>query len=145
MRFFSYHQEPKESRIGITHLLSNITTKPGSHKGGWTRILKCQLNHLGYQNVKILDNKDSLLNFDTIIFDLGAEYSGTLNMFGGLDEKCYARLKEISQFKGNIFSWRNKLPNLSECFKSRANNSSTCESYKREPSDFIDVISAQLS
>lgn len=144
MRFFSWHQEPREHKIAITGLLSNITTKPSSHKGGWTRILKCQLEQLGYNHVKILDNKDSLLDFDTVIFDLGAEFSGALNMFGGLDEKTYKRLKELYEFKGKIYSWRHALPKLSEALKSRRDNASTCEAYKAEPEDFLSVLDAGL-
>jgi hypothetical protein len=144
MRFFEWHQEPKEHKIAITGLLSNITTKPSSHKGGWTRILKCQLEKMGYDHVKILDNKDSLLDFDTVIFDLGAEFSGALNMFGGLDEKTYKRLKELYEFKGKRYSWRHSLPKLSEALKSRDHNASTCEAYKAEPEDFLSVLDAGL-
>lgn len=145
MRFFEWHSEPRTNKIAITGLLSNITTKPSSHKGGWTRILKCQLESIGYTHVKILDNKDSLLDYDTVIFDLGAEFSGALNMFGGLDEKTYKRLKELYDFKGKIYSWRHALPKLSEALKSRGNNASTCEAFKAERKDFLDILDAGLS
>ncbi len=115
----------KTKKVGITSLLSNITQKPGSHKGGWARLLKCQLNNLGISNVSILNNKNSLDEFDYIIFDLGAEYSGTLNLFGGLDEKCWNRVCELFKFEGKLFSWRNDLPDLVGCIKSRALNKST--------------------
>lgn len=112
-------------RVGITSLLSNITQKPGSHKGGWTRLLKCQLRNMGFESVTILKNGCDLNKFDYIIFDLGAEYSGTLNLFGGLDEKCRNRVCELLKFEGKLFSWRNQLPDLVGCIKSRLLNKST--------------------
>lgn len=145
MGFFEDFKEVKSNMsIGITSLLSNITTREGSHKGGWARLLKCQLTNLGHDNVKILDNKDSLHDFDVIIFDLGAEYSGALNLFGGLDEKAFKRLQEIRAFNGPIFSWRNQLPNVSS-LESRRNNQSTCESFKQAPAEFLGDVSRALS
>lgn len=143
MRFFEDTDVRTMESIGITNLLSNITTREGSHKGGWARLLKCQLEVIGYQNVKILDNKDSLSDFDNIIFDLGAEFSGALNMFGGLDEKVFKRLQEIRGFGGKLFSWRNELPDISS-LESRRNNQSTVESFKSSPIEFIGDVSRAL-
>lgn len=132
-----------DQRIGITNLLSNITTREGSHKGGWARLLKCQLVNLGHQDVKILDNKDSLSDFDVIIFDLGAEFSGALNMFGGLDDKVFKRLTQILEFKGRLFSWKHKLPDIN-VLESRRTNASTCEAFKSTPTSFLGDISRTL-
>lgn len=131
--------------IGITGLLSNITTREGSHKGGWTRLLRCQLINMGWnpENVVILDNKMSLDWFDAIIFDLGAEYSGTLNMFGGLDDKVFKRLNEIKSYEGPIFSWRNDLPSLS-ILSGRRNNESTCEAFKQAGPTFLEEVQKVL-
>lgn len=142
--FFESYQIDKKTKIGITHLLSNITTREGSHKGGWTRLLKCQLFNLGYENVTILDNKNSLQEFDVIIFDLGAEFSGALNMFGGLDEKVFKRLSEIKSFNGSFYSWRNDLPDLS-VLESRRTNASTCEAFKATEATFLSDVSSKLS
>lgn len=145
MRFFEDFSTVKnDMSIGITNLLSNVTTREGSHKGGWARLLKCQLQNLGHTDVKILTNKDSLYDFDVIIFDLGAEYSGTLNLFGGLDEKVYKRLDEIKRFAGETFSWRNELPDVN-VLESRRNNQSTCEAFKSTPPEFLGEVSRVLS
>lgn len=144
MIFFEDFKIPKDQSIGITHLLSNITTRDGSHKGGWTRLLKCQLKNLGYSNVKVLDNKDSLSQFDVIIFDLGAEYSGALNMFGGLDEKVFKRLNEIQAFKGSLFSWRNELPDITT-LEGRRNNASSCDGFKSTPVSYLGGVRDVLS
>lgn len=137
--FFQDYKEPLSKSIGITHLLSNITTRAGSHKGGWTRLLKCQLNTLGYTNVKILDNSDSLDAFDIIIFDLGAEYSGAINMFGGLDEKVFGRLRSLKNFKGSLYSWRNELPDVRD-LEPRRGNVSTCQLFKDSESSFLSDV-----
>lgn len=131
MKFFTEFNVPAGSKIGITSLLSNITQKPGSHKGGWSRLLKCQLNSLGQNySVKILDNKDHLDDFNVIIFDMGAEFGGTLNLFGGLDEKCWIRTMELFNFKGMMYSWQHELPNLCSTIQSRVGNVSTYSKFK---------------
>lgn len=142
--FFENYQIDKQSKIGITHLLSNITTREGSHKGGWTRLLKCQLANIGYSNVTILDNKNSLQEFDVIIFDLGAEFSGALNMFGGLDEKVFKRLTEIKTFTGPIYSWRNELPSVL-ALDGRRTNASTCEAFKATEASFLNEVQEVLN
>lgn len=144
LTFFEQFKVPKNKSIGITNLLSNITTREGSHKGGWTRLLRCQLKYYGYDNVKILTNTDSLKDFDVIIFDLGAEYSGALNLFGGLDEKVFNRLTEIKEFTGQIFSWKNSLPSLT-VLESRRNNESTCGRFKSTGSSFLSDVQQTLS
>lgn len=144
MKFFEEAQLSNLNSIGITSLLSNITTREGSHKGGWSRLLKCQLKNLGFENVKILDNKDRLKDFDVIIFDLGAEFSGALNMFGGLDEKVFSRLEQIKEFKGSIFSWRHDLPSVC-VLEGRRTNVSTCEAFKATAESFLGSVQEVLS
>jgi hypothetical protein len=144
MKFFADFKVPKESAIGITSLLSNITTRDGSHKGGWARLLKCQLTNLGYKDVTILDNSHALHNFNVIIFDLGAEYSGALNLFGGLDEKVFKRLNELQNFSGPLFSWRHELPDVL-ALDGRRNNKSSCEAFKATASTFLPNVAIKLS
>lgn len=131
-------------RIGITNLLSNITTKEDSHKGGWAKLLKCQLNNLHLNNVTILTNKDSLNDFDWIIFDLGAEYSGALNLFGGLDSKVLKRLQEIKDYNGQLLSWKSTPPDVTT-LNSRRNNASTCEEFKQTQPDFLSKVQEKLN
>lgn len=141
--FFTDFNVCKTKSIGITSLLSNITTRPGSHKGGWARLLKCQLKHLGHKRVEVLTNKDHLSDFDIIVFDLGAEYSGSLNLFGGLDEKVFNRLNEIGNFKGEMFSWRSELPDVLS-LDSRRKNTSTCDAFKSTPETFLSDVQNAL-
>ncbi len=130
MKFFSDFNIPKDYSIGITSLLSNITQKTSSHRGGWTSLLMCQLHNEGYENVTVINNSDHLYHFDAIVFDLGAEFKGILNLFGGLDEKCFNRIDEILNFEGHLMSWQHTLPDLSEIVKMRKDNSSTFIKFK---------------
>lgn len=143
MRFLEDHKIDSTSKIGITNLLSNITTREGSHKGGWARLLKCQLKNMGLHNVEILDNQDKLSDFDVIIFDLGAEYSGALNMFGGLDEKVFNRLIQLQNFEGDLFSWKHELPDLT-ILSSRRSNASTCQAFKDSDVNFLHYVQSNL-
>lgn len=131
------------AKVGITNLLSNITTREGSHKGGWAKLLKCQLHNTGFHDVNILDNQNKLSDYSIIVFDLGAEYSGALNMFGGLDEKVFKRLNEIKDFKGSIFSWRHSLPDLS-ILSGRRTNASSCQAFKDSPETFLQEVNDVL-
>ena len=144
MEYFSDFNVNKMLKIGITNLLSNITTKDHSHKGGWTKLLKCQLNNLGYENVKIMDNKDNCNDFDAIVFDFGAEYKGALNLFGGLDKKCYDRVSQLVYFNfskpGMLFSWKHLPPDLGAVIASRRENNSTYEKFKEYTEENLDLV-----
>ena len=129
MIYFTSLETDKSKSIGITNLLSNITTKDHSHKGGWTKLLKCQLINAGYNNVTIISNKERLGDFDSIIFDVGAEFSGTINLFGGLDAKAANRVQELRDFEGQLFSWQHELPCLDAMITMRQNNKSTHPSF----------------
>lgn len=129
MIYFKDLEADKSKKIGITSLLSNITQKDHSHKGGWTKLLRCQLLNAGYKNVTIISNKERLGSFESIIFDLGAEFSGTLNLFGGLDAKAANRVQELRDFKGELFSWQHEIPCLDSIIEMRQNNKSTCPTF----------------
>lgn len=142
MKYFTDSAVDKLNKIGITNLLSDITQRPGSHKGGWTRLLKCQLNNAGYRNVEIM-KKDKFNQYDAIIFDLGAEFSGGLNLFGGLDEKVLLRLQEIASYRGKLYSWKHHPPSLLS-LESRRENKSTCQAFKDTHPQFLHVVQERL-
>jgi hypothetical protein len=143
MKFFTDFNIDKNAKICITNLLGNITTKPHSHKGGWAKLLRCQLINEGYNDVTILGREDDLLDFSVCIFDLGAEFSGSLNLFGGLDDKVTNRLLKLYDFSGQMFSWQHDLPDLSGLV-SRRDNKSTCEAFKNLHEDFAARVHHRL-
>ena len=142
MIYFTDLATDKSKSIGITNLLSNITTKDHSHKGGWTKLLRCQLINSGYNNVTIISSEERLADFDSIIFDAGAEFGGTINLFGGLNEKAFDRVQELKEFKGKLYSWQHELPCLDKLIESRQHNNSTFEGFKGYPklNLFIEVF-----
>lgn len=143
MKFFIDCNIPKDHSIGITNLLINITTKDHSHKGGWAKLLKCQLINTGYTDVNIIGRGESFSSYDSIIFDLGAEYAGVLNMFGGLGDQVFSRLLDIKSFEGEILSWQHDLPSIMPLNK-RYKNASTCDGFKATDKNFIQTVQTVL-
>lgn len=97
-----------------------------------------------YVDATILTNADSLADFDVIIFDLGAEFSGSLNMFGGLDEKVFKRLQQIEAYQGRLFSWKHQLPSV-DSLEGRRSNASTCEAFKQTDTGFLGRVQEKLN
>lgn len=143
MKFFTDYDIHKNSCIGITNLLTNITTKDHSHKGGWAKLLRCQLIEEGYKNTKIIDKNDRLDGFDLIIFDLGAEFSGVLNLFGGMNDKTTDRLLELHDFEGDMYSWQHNIPDI-KILDKRRKNDSTCKRFKNLNKNFIFELNNKL-
>lgn len=143
MIYFTNLGVDKNAKVGITNLLSNITTKDHSHKGGWAKLLRCQLINEGYTNVTIIGSNDNILDFNVLVFDLGAEFSGGLNLFGGLNKKVYDRLIELYHFTGKFYSWQHELPDLLPLEKRRTNKS-TCQEFIDSDDDFIVNLNHQL-
>ncbi len=128
MTYFTDHDIPNTISIGITNVLTNITQKPDSHKGGWAKILRCQLQKEGF-NATILDKNSKLSEYDIIIFDLGAEFKKVFNVFGGLGPQYLKRIQELLSIKGATFSWQHQVPSLRELIQSRIGKKSTSEGF----------------
>jgi len=127
--YFENFNIQKNQSIGITCVFSSTASIPSkiySHKGSWARIIQNQLIFLGYKNTKILDNqKDNWNDFDNIIIDHGMEYSGTYNLFSGLNDSIIKNLIHFINYKGNIFSLTHDIPDFSKIVENRLNNNST--------------------
>ena len=144
-QYFTDFNVPKNVPIGITSILSNITSKPHSHKGGWTKVLRCQLINEGYTDVKVLGKDDLVQDYNVIIYDLGAEFKGVINIFGGLGPQYFSRIQELLAIRGKTYSWQHKVPDLSELIKSRLGKKSTdpvFESLNEEQLNWLKTISA---
>ncbi len=125
MNYFTDFNVSKESKIGITNVLSNITQKLDSHKGGWTKILRCQLLSEGYADVIILNKDCKFSDYDVIIFDLGAEFQKVINIFGGLGPQYFERIQDLLSIRGQVFSRQHSVPCLREVIQSRLGKAST--------------------
>lgn len=74
----------------ITNPVSNIPKNPKSHSLGWSQVWSQQL---GAKISHVCD--DSILEYETVYLDYGVNYSGSLNLFGGVDQAVYNRLNTL--------------------------------------------------
>ena len=121
MRLFTDHKLPKETTIGIDGLIGTLTQKTTSHKGAWPRIVQNMLLHLGYNNVHILDKTAKWDEYEAIIMDLGMEFKGTFNLFGGASDELALRLTQFANYDGKLFSYDKEFPDVCELIDKRLN------------------------
>jgi len=97
----------------ITNPIANIPINPKSHTHGWTMVWRDQLN------AKI-DHKCStkVLSANTVYIDHGANFGGTLNLFGGATEELYNRLNIIAACN-NVVSLDWDMPDFGAMLKKR--------------------------
>ena len=78
----------------ITNPVSNIPVNEKSHTLGWSKVWASHL----YADI---DHKcsENILNHDIVYIDFGANYSGSLNLFGGANQELFDRLNLIMQCK----------------------------------------------
>lgn len=157
MIFFTdfYGNEDKIMKIGIDNLIGNITTRPDSHKGGWTRLTLAQLKDAGFENSSILKDGEHWGNYDLILVDYGAEFDGAYNLFGGANDELADRFSMIRNAYLNgtiIMNLRVKEPCFADFVKSRQKTCSDkfseliAEDYNFvDKVHTIDHISPQLS
>lgn len=127
MKTFMEYKLEKSINIGIDGFTNNLSKKTFSHKGAWSRIIKCQLNEKGYERVNILDKHESWHEYKIMIIDMGMEYKGTLNLFGGANDALAKRLNSIYSYwdsGGIIFTIEGDFPDINELIKSRWNSAS---------------------
>lgn len=78
----------------ITNPVTNIPVNKKSHTLGWTKVWASQLN-------ADIDHKCStnILNHDQVYVDFGANFSGSLNLFGGANQEVFERLDTLMKCK----------------------------------------------
>ena len=109
----------------ITNPVANIPINEKSHTLGWTKVwashLSADINHKCTSDV---------LNYDKVFVDFGANYSGSLNLFGGANQELFERLNLIMQCK-NVASldWPFE---LSQSLRKRINAKTTYEGFNDE-------------
>lgn len=118
MNVFTDLNVSKDLSIGIDGFTGNLSKKPYSHKGAWSRIIKCQLESLDHE-VTILDKYEDWNKYDIMIIDMGMEYKGTLNLFGGASDELADRLKSIADYKGKIFTIEGQFPDVNQLIRDR--------------------------
>ena len=78
----------------ITNPINNIPKNKKSHTLGWSKVWEHHLN-------AVIDHKcsENILNHDIVYIDFGANYSGSLNLFGGANQELFDRLNLVMQCK----------------------------------------------
>jgi hypothetical protein len=97
----------------ITNPISNVPVNPKSHVHGWAQLWKQQLN-------AGIDHKctPNIIQFDNVYIDHGANFGGTLNLFGGATKEVYDRLNRVAACK-NVISLDWDMPDFGSMLKKR--------------------------
>ncbi len=119
----------------ITNPLSNIPKAPKSHNLGHARIWSDQLN-------ANIDHTCSskILNANTVYINHGVNYTGSVNLFGGITEDIFNRINTILSCN-NLISLDWDMPNWANNFRKRIGNNST---YEKITESWCDKVEAKL-
>lgn len=120
----------------ITNPIANIPVNEKSHTHGWTQVWRDQLN-------AVIDHKCTAKVFDaeTVYIDHGANFGGTLNLFGGATIDVFNKINRIAACK-NIVSLDWDMPDYGAMLKKRIGANTTYEGITEE---WCDAVSARLS
>ena len=120
----------------ITNPISNIPVNQKSHVHGWTQIWADQLN-------AAINHKctPAILTFDTVYIDHGANFGGTLNLFGGAQKEVFDKINLVAACK-NIVSLDWDMPDYGAMLKKRIGAAST---YDGITEDWCDKVSARFA
>lgn len=133
-------------RIGITSLLSNVTTKPGSHNGGWARLLSASLRSSGFTQVAVMgpdsDQRPWDEQYDVVLLICGTQPNSSVNLFGGLSFEVFRRLNRLAEFSGTLMSWSYPPQSLVKALKGRESTKTCCAEFKSltDKSQFLEAV-----
>ena len=120
----------------ITNPISNIPKNKKSHVHGWTQVWGDQLK-------SYIDHKCTplIVKADVVYIDHGANFGGTLNLFGGATKEVYDKINTVMACK-NIVSLDWDMPNYGEMLRKRIGNATT---YNGINNDWCDKVSERIS
>lgn len=108
------HLRPN-AKVVIDGLTRSATTRPGSHKSAWSRLLKCQLETAGFQ-AYIANGDTSYETFDTLLLDNGRGFNGHNFLYSSLDDAVERRLARYAKFVGRddteVYSVNQPMPDI---------------------------------
>lgn len=111
----------------ITNPIANIPINKRSHVYGWAKKWSDLLEEK-------IDHKCELDHEKTYI-EHGANFSGTLNLFGGANEEVYKRIDKVilnSSCPDNVFSLDHDMPDYGAMLKKRIGAKTTCSKITEE-------------
>ena len=120
----------------ITNPISNIPVNPKSHTHGWTQVWRDQLD-------ASINHKctPKILDADKVYIDHGANFGGTLNLFGGATKEVFDRINLVAACN-NLVSLDWDMPDYGEMLKKRIGAKTTYEGITEE---WCDALSKRLS
>jgi len=120
----------------ITNPISNVPINKKSHVLGWTQTwaeqLGASINH---------KCTPQILNADIVYIDHGANFGGTLNLFGGATKEVYDRINLVASCK-SIVSLDWDMPDYGAMLKKRIGANTTYEEITEE---WCDMLSKRLA
>jgi hypothetical protein len=117
----------------ITNPINNIPVNEKSHTLGWSKVWASHLD-------ADIDHKCSanILKHDTVYIDFGANYSGSLNLFGGANQELFDRLNLVMQCKRVVcLDWPFE---LSDSLRKRVGAKTTYEGFTDEWFDKLEAF-----
>ena len=122
----------------ITNPINNIPVNEKSHTLGWSEVWESHLN-------AVIDHKCSanILKHDIVYIDFGANYSGSLNLFGGANQELFDRLNLIMQCKKVVcLDWPF---NVSSSLRKRVNAKTTYKGFTDEWFDKLEAFEKNVT
>jgi hypothetical protein len=125
-------------RYCITNPITNIPVNKKSHVYGWSlhwsELLDANIEHTCSEKIN---------EYEVVYIDHGANFNGSLNLFGGLTEDVYRKFNNL-MCANEVMSLDIKMPDYGEMFKKRLNAKSTShfitESWCNKVSEFCQSI-----
>jgi len=119
----------------ITNPINNIPVNAKSHTLGWAQLWRDQLG-------AYIDNKctPNVRKASTVYIDHGANFGGTLNLFGGANKEVYDKLNIIASCK-DVISLDWDMPDYGAMLKKRLGAKTT---YEGITEDWCDLLSKRF-
>lgn len=120
----------------LTNPISNVPANAKSHSWGWAQVWRDQLG-------AIVDHKctPKVLDADTVYIEHGANFGGSLNLFGGATKEIFDKINRVCACK-NIVSLDWDMPDYGAMLKKRIGANTTYEGITEE---WCDQVSKRLS
>lgn len=115
----------------ITNPISNVPVNKKSHVHGWAQVWRDQLD-------AAIDHKCSpaVQEADRLYIDHGANYSGTLNLFGGANDDLYYKVDRVIK-STDVMSLDHEMPDWGEQLRGRIGNKTTSKHITNEWCDKV--------
>ena len=119
----------------ITNPISNIPKNEKSHVHGWSQLWRDQLS-------AFIDHKctPQITKADVVYIDHGANFGGSLNLFGGANKEVYDRINLVMSCS-NIVSLDWDMPDYGAMLKKRLSAATT---YKGITEKWCDAVSKRI-